>query len=162
MSMAPESVTSAWQALPENRKAAVCKACAKKQPFIFTRWIEAAGLKNFRRDSVLNRKAGTGPRLDAALFKGEEGHLAVDVLVAYFTELAPEVNDQYLAQLEAADDEGLETKLKIYAQLLNNHADWPYLQLYLATALWVEEFAEEEMETVKKLAAEVVDNSGDE
>lgn len=154
MSMAPESVISAWQALPENRKAAVCKSCAKKQPFIFTRWTEAAGLKNFRRDSVVNRKAGTGQRLDAALFKGEEGHFAVDLLVAYFTELAPQVNDQYLALLEAAGDEEAETKLKIYALLMNEHADWPYLQLYLATALWLGEFAAEEIETVKQLAAE--------
>jgi len=161
MSMAPESVISAWQALPENRKVAVCKACAKKQPFVFNRWAEAAGVKNFRRDSVVNRKSGAGSRLDAALFKGEEGHLAVDLLVSYFTELAPEVNNQYLALLEAAGNEEPQTKLKIYARLLTDHADWPYLQLYLATALWVEEFAEEEMATVQKLAAEAAGNSSD-
>lgn len=155
MSMAPESVISAWQALPENRKAAVCKACAKKQPFIFTRWTDAAGLKKFRRDSVVNRKAGTGARLDAVLFKAEEGHLAVDLLVAYFTELAPEVNDRYLKILEEGGDEEQEVKLKIYAQIFNQYQDWPYLQLYLATALWVEEFAEEDMAKVKDIAAEL-------
>lgn len=153
--MVPDSVINAWQELPENRKAAVCRAIAKQQPFIFTRWIEAAGVKNFRRDSLVARKSGSGPRLDAALFKAEEGHLAVDVLVAYFTELSSEVNDQYLQMLEAAGDEEAETKLKIHAQLQNQHQDWPYLQLYLATALWVEEFAEEEIDTVKKLAAEL-------
>ena len=153
--MVPDSVKNAWQALPENRKAAVSRACAKKQPFIFTRWIEAAGVKNFRRDSLVSRKAGTGPRLDAALFKAEEGHLAVDLLVAYFTEMSSEVNDKYLERLDAAGDEGQETKLKIYAQLMTEYTDWPYLQLYLATALWIEEFAEADIERVKQLAAEL-------
>ncbi|SHJ72497.1 hypothetical protein SAMN02745165_03015 [Malonomonas rubra DSM 5091] len=153
--MVPESVQKAWQDLPENRKAAVSRAMAKKQPFVFTRWVEAAGVKNFRREMLIARKAGTGPRLDKALYSGEEGHLAVDVLVAYFTELAPEVNDQYLAMLEEAGDEGQETKLKLYARLLKQHTDWPYLQLYLATALWVEEFAEEDIEKVRQIAAEL-------
>jgi len=153
--MIPESVISAWKELPENRKAAVSRACAKKQPLIFSRWIEAAGVKNFRRDSLISRKAGTGPRLDKALFNAEEGHLAADLLVAFFTELAPEVNDQYLAMLDAVGDEEQQTKLKIYAQLLNQHQDWPFLQLYLATALWVEEFAEEDIEKVKGSAAEM-------
>ena len=153
--MVPESVINAWKELPENRKAAVSRACAKKQPLVFTRWIEAAGVKNFRRDSLVSRKAGSGPRLDAALFKAEEGHLAVDLLVAYFTDMSPEVNDQYLEMLEAAGNEEAETKLQLYAQLKNQHSDWPYLQLYLATALWVEEFAEEDIELVEKLAAEM-------
>jgi len=155
--MVPESVTNAWKELPENRKVAVSRLCAKKQPFIFTRLTEAAGLKNFRRDSLVNRKAGSAARLDAALFKAEEGHLAVDFLVSYFTELAPEVNDQYLAMLEEAGNEEAETKLKIYAQLSNQHQDWPYLQLYLATALWVEEFVDVDIEAVEKLAAELAE-----
>ena len=103
--MVPESVINAWKELPEKNKVAVNKLCAKKQPFVFTRLIEAAGVKNFRRDSLMNRKAGTAARLDAALFKAEEGHLAVDFLVAFFTELSPEVNDQYLALLEEAGNE---------------------------------------------------------
>jgi hypothetical protein len=153
--MIPESVRKAWQELPENRKAAVNRLCAKKQPFIFNRLIEAAGMKNFRRDSLVNRKAGSAARLDKALFSAEEGQLAADFLVAYFTELAPEVNDQYLEMLEAAENEEPESKLKIYAQLFNQHQDWPFLQLYLATALWVEEFAESDIEKVKVLAAEL-------
>jgi hypothetical protein len=153
--MVPLSVSSAWKELPENRKVAFCRVCAKKQPLIFTRWTEAAGMKNFRRDSLVSRKAGSGPRLDAVLFKAEEGHLAMDLLVNYFTELSSEVNDQYLEMLEAAGNEEPETKLNIYAQLANQHKDWPYLQLYLATALWVEEFAEEDISVVEKLAAEL-------
>lgn len=153
--MVPVSVSNAWKELPENRKAAVCRLCAKKQPLIFSRWTEAAGLKNFRRDSLVGRKAGSGPRLDAVLFKAEEGHLACDLLVAYFTDMSPEVNDQYLKMLESAGNEAAETKLQLYAQILKQHNDWPYLQLYLATALWVEEFAEEDIEIVEKLAAEL-------
>lgn len=153
--MVPESVINAWKQLPENRKVAISRLCAKKQLLIFNRWTEAAGLKNFRRDSLVSRKAGSGPRLDAALFKAEEGHLAVDVLVSFFTELAPEVNDQYLKMLEAAGNEEPEIKLNIYAQLLNQHRDWPYMQLYLETALWVEEFVDADLETVEKLAAEL-------
>ena len=153
--MVPESVINAWQALPENRKAAVSRACAKKQPLIFSRWTEAAGLKNFRRDSLVSRKAGTGPRFDAALFKAEEGHLAVDVLVAFFTELAPEVNDQYLEMLESAGNDDQQTKLNIYAQLFNQHQEWSYLRLYLETALWVEEFVDADLDAVEKLAAEL-------
>lgn len=153
--MVPDSVKNAWQELPENRRAAVCRAIAKKQPFIFTRWVEAAGMKNFRRDSLVARKAGSGPRLDAVLLQAEGGQLAAEVLVAYFTELSSEVNDQYLKMLEAADSEEPQTQLKIHAQLQNQHQDWPYRQLYLATALWVEEFAEEDIETVKKMAAEL-------
>ncbi len=153
--MVPESVMNAWKELPENRKVAISRMCAKKQALIFSRWTEAAGLKSFRRDSLVSRKAGSGPRLDAVLFKAEEGHLACDLLVAFFTELSPEVNDQYLQLLESAGNEEAETQLKIYAQLANQHKDWPYLQLYLATALWVEEFAEEDIEVVEKLAAEL-------
>ncbi len=153
--MVPESVSNAWKMLPENHKVAVSRACAKKQPLIFSRWSEAAGLKNFRRDSLVSRKAGSGPRLDAVLFKAEEGQLACDLLVVYFTELSPEVNDRYLELLESAGNEEPETKLKIYAQLANQHQGWPFLQLYLATALWVEEFAEEDIEVVEQLAAEL-------
>ena len=153
--MVPISVSEAWNGLQENKKAAVCRLCAKKQPQIFSRWIEAAGLKSFRHESLVNRKAGSGSRLDAALFKAEEGHLAVDVLVAYFTELAPEINDQYLAEIEAAGDEDSETKLKIYAKLAHRHKDSPFIRLYLATALWVEEFAEGAIEIVDTLAAEL-------
>jgi len=153
--MVPESVIKAWQDLPEHRKAAINKLCAKKQSFIFNRLTEAAGLKNFRRDSLVNRKAGSAARLDRALFAAEEGQLATDFLVAFFTALAPEVNDQYLEKLEAAGNEEPQTKLNIYAQLLKLHADWPYLQLYLATALWIEEFSEEDIETVIQLADEL-------
>ncbi|NOY13004.1 MAG: hypothetical protein GXP51_04785 [Deltaproteobacteria bacterium] len=153
--MVPSSVENAWQNLPESKKAAVCRLCAKKQPLIFTRWVEAAGLKSFRRDSLANRKAGSAARLDAVLFNAEDGHLAMDLLVAYFTDLAPEVNNQYLDLLESAGDEAAETKLKIYAQLATQHRDWPYLQLYLATALWVEEFAEADIARVETFAAEL-------
>lgn len=158
--MVPLSVSNAWKELPENRKVTVSRLCAKKQPMIFSRWVEAAGLKNFRRDSVVNRKAGSGPRLDSVLFKAEEGHLAVDFLVSYFTELSPEVNDQYLKILESSENEDQETKLKIYAQLVNQHKDWPFLRLYLATALWVEEFAEEDIKAVEQLAAELAAEAG--
>lgn len=153
--MVPVSVSNAWKELPENRKVAVSRLCAKKQPLIFSRWTEAAGLKNFRRDSLVGRKAGSGSRLDAVLFTAEDGQLGCDLLVAFFTELSPEVNDQYLKLLESAGNEELETKLQIYAQLKNQHQDWPFLQLYLATALWVEEFAEDDIEIVEKLAAEL-------
>ena len=153
--MVPVSVSEAWNGLLENKKVQVCRLCAKKQPIIFKRWTDAAGLKSFRHDSVVNRKAGSGARLDAALFRAEEGHLAVDVLVAYFTELAPEINDQYLELLEAAGNEEAETKLKIYAQLSNTHQDSPFIGLYLATALWIEEFVEEDIEIVFSLAAEL-------
>lgn len=152
--MVPESVCNAWADLPENRKAAASRACAKKQPLIFKRWVDAAGLANFRRDSLVNRKAGTGARLDVALFKAEQGELAADFLVSYFTELSPEVNDQYLEMLEQAGNEQPEIKLKIYAELLKQYSDWPYLRLYLATALWVEGFAEEDMVAVESLAKE--------
>ncbi len=153
--MVPVSVSEAWNGLQESKKTAISRLCARRQPLIFSRWIDAAGLKSFRHDSVVNRKAGSGSRLDAVLFKAEDGHLAMDVLVAYFTELSPEINDQYLEMLEAAGDEESETKLKIYAQLAIRHRESPYLGLYLATALWVEEFAEEDIEIVDKLTAEL-------
>ena len=152
--MVPMSVSEAWAALPENKKAAVCRSCAKKQPIVFSRWVEAAGLKKFRHESLVNRKVGSGSRLDAVLFKAEEGHLASDVLVSYFTELSPEINDQYLELQEAAGNEGPETKLKIYAQLAHKFRDSPFIRLYLTTALWVEEFKEEDIEIVAALAAE--------
>ena len=153
--MVPVSVQEAWSGLQESKKAAVCRLCAKRQPLIFSRWIAAAGLKSFRQDSVVNRKAGAGSRLDAVLFKAEDGHLAMDVLVAYFTELSSEINDQYLELLEAAGNEESETKLKIYAQLVTCHKESPYIGLYLATALWVEDFAEENIKTVHALAEEL-------
>lgn len=152
--MAPLSVINAWKELPENRKATVCRACARKQPLIFSRWTEAAGMKSFRYETLVNRKAGSGSRLDAVLFKAEDGQLASDVLVAYFTELSPEINDQYLEMLESAGNEEQATKLKIYAQLANRYKDSPFIKLYLATALWVEEFEEEDIEKVDALAAE--------
>ena len=153
--MVPASVQNAWAELPENRKAAIGRACAKRQPLVFSRWIEAAGMKSFRHDSLVNRKAGTATRLDAVLFKAEEGHLACDLLVSYFTELSTEINDQYLQLIEAAGNEEAETKLKIYAQLANDHQESPFIKLYLTTALWVEEFAEEDIKVVEELAAEL-------
>ena len=153
--MVPLSVSESWNKLPENKKILVCRLCAKKQPLVFNRWVEAAGLKSFRRESLVSRKAGSGQRFDAVLFRAEEGHLACDLLVAFFTDLQPEVNDQYLELLAAAGNEDPETKLQLYAQLLKQHQDWPYLQLYLATALWVEEFAEEDIGIVEQLAAEL-------
>lgn len=153
--MVPSSVMTAWKALPENKKAAICRSCAKRQPLVFNRWVEAAGMKSFRHESLVNRKAGSAPRLDAVLFKAEDGQLAMDVLVAFFTELSPEINDQYLELLEKAGNEEQETKLKIYAQLSNSHKDSPFIQLYLATALWVEEFAEADISKVEALAVEL-------
>lgn len=151
--MIPESVRNAWQQLPENKRVTICRACAKKQPFIFSRWSEAAGLKNFRHESLVNRKAGSASRLDAALFQAEGGHLAADLLVAYFTEMAPQINEQYLELLEKAGNEELETKLNIYAALANEHRTSPFIQLYLATALWVGDLEEKELATIEKLAA---------
>ena len=153
--MVPSSVQTAWTELPENRKAAIGRACAKRQPLVFNRWIEAAGMKSFRHESLVNRKAGSGSRLDAVLFTAEDGNLGCDVLVAYFTELSPEINDQYLELIEAAGNEEAETKLKIYAQLSHAHQKSPFIKLYLATALWVEEFAEEDIKVVEELAAEI-------
>ncbi len=153
--MVPKTVSDAWTELAENKKTAMCRLCAKQQPLIFSRWIEAAGLKTFRHESLVKRKAGSGSRLDAMLFKAEEGQLASDLLVAYFTELAPEINDQYLAKLESAGNEESETKLKIYAQLAHSYKDSPWIKLYLATALWVEEFKEEDIEIVTQMAAEL-------
>jgi len=153
--MVPLSVSEAWKKLPENKKIVVCRLCAKKQPLIYSRWIDAAGLKSFRHDSVINRKAGSGSRLDAVLFKAEDGHLAMDLLVAFFTELSSEINDQYLQEIEAAGNEESETKLKIYAQLAHRYKESPFIRLYLVTALWVEEFAEGDVEIVDALVAEL-------
>ncbi|MCD6526345.1 MAG: hypothetical protein J7K75_05085 [Desulfuromonas sp.] len=155
--MVPSSVSNAWNELVESKRVAICRACAKKQPFIFSRWSEAAGLKNFRHESLVNRKAGSASRLDAALFQAEGGQLAMDLLVSYFTELSPAINNQYLEILDSADNEEPQTKLNIYAQLANAHKDTPFINLYLATALWVEEFDEEEIDNVKKLAAAAQD-----
>lgn len=155
--MVPQSVQDAWQQLPEAKKLTIVRACAKKQPYIFMRWKEAAGLKNFRPDSVVNRKAGSASRLDGVLFKAEQGHLAADLLVAYFTDMAPQINEEYLAMLEGAGNEELATKLDIYAKLACEYADSPFLPLYLATALWVGEIDETELATIEKLAAELAD-----
>jgi len=157
--MVPVSVSNAWNSLPENKKVAVCRLCAKKQPSIFLRWIEAAGLKRFRHDSLVNRKAGSGSRLDAVLFKAEEAQLAADVLVSFFTEQAPEINDQYLVLLEAAGNEEPETKLNIYGQLAHRFKESPFIRLYLATALWVEEFHEEDIKLVDELAAQLAETT---
>lgn len=153
--MIHSSVIKAWEDLQESKKVAVSRLCAKKQPLIFSRWVEAAALKKFRHDSLVNRKAGSASRLDAVLFKAEGGQLAMDLLVAYFTELAPAINDQYLEMLENAGNEEAETKLKIYAQLAHSHQDSPFINLYLATALWVEELKEEDIDIVQSLAAEL-------
>lgn len=153
--MVPSSVIKAWEDLQESKKTTISRSCAKKQALIFSRWVEAAGLKKFRHDSLVNRKAGSASRLDAVLFRAEEGNLAMDLLVAYFTELAPAINDQYLEMLESAGNEEAETKLKIYAQLAHSHQDSPYIKLYLSTALWVEELNEEDIDIVESLAAEL-------
>lgn len=153
--MVPVSVSNAWQELPEKNKAAICRLCAKRQPLIFDRWSTAAGLKSFRHESLVNRKAGSAPRLDAVLFKAEEGHLAADLLVAYFTGMAPEINNLYLEKLEGGDNEEAATKLAIYAHLACEFKDNPFIRLYLVTALWMEEFEEQEIDTVDKLAAEL-------
>jgi len=153
--MVPLSVSKAWEELQESKKAAICRACAKKQAPIFSRWIEASGLKSFRHDSLVNRKAGSASRLDAVLFKAEEGQLAMDLLVSYFTALAPAINDQCLEMLESAGNKDAETKLKIYAQIAHRHKDSPFIKLYLVTVLWVEGFNEEDLNTVEALAAEL-------
>jgi hypothetical protein len=153
--MVPLAVSTAWEELPEARKAAICRSCANKQPTIFGRWIEAAGLTSFRRDSVVNRKAGSGSRLDAVLFRAEDGLLARDLLVSYFTEQAPAINDQCLELLERAADQEAQAKLKTYAQIAHLHRDSPFIGLYLATVLWVENFTETDRHTVAALAAEL-------
>ncbi|MEA3465523.1 MAG: hypothetical protein U9R29_05890 [Thermodesulfobacteriota bacterium] len=159
--MVPLSVSRAWKELPEKKKSVICRLCAKNQPLIFDRWTTAAGVKNFRHESLVNRKAGSAARLDATLFKAENGHLAADLLIAYFTAMAPEINSQYLEMLENSENEEAETKLNIYAQLVNSYADSPFIDLYLATALWIEEFDEKEIETVKQLAVQFAACAGE-
>lgn len=159
--MVPSSVSSAWQDLPENKKVAISRACAKQFPSIFSRWVDAAGLKKFRHESLVNRKGGAAPRLDAALFKAENGQMAMDLLVAYFTEMAPTINSQYLELLQQAAQEDAATKLAIYAQLADSHRASAFIQLYLATALWVEEFDESELATVNRRAAELAAAGGE-
>ncbi|MEJ2202319.1 MAG: hypothetical protein P8X63_15070, partial [Desulfuromonadaceae bacterium] len=78
-----------------------------------------------------------------------------DLLVAYFTELAPSINDQCLDMLDRAENEELATKLKVYARIVHAHRDSPFIRLYLATALWVEGFKEEDGPAVEALAAEL-------
>jgi hypothetical protein len=151
----PSSVTQGWQQLPEKQKMQICRQCAQQQPPIFERWCYAAGLKSFRRDSVIKRKAGAAARLDSALLQAEAGHLAADVLVGYFTGIAPQINNKYLEILERSENEDNATKLNIYAQLSIIYQDSPVIDLYLATALWIEEFEEAQIETVRKIAAEL-------
>lgn len=153
--MVPSSVINAWEALQETQRVAITRACAKKQPLIFARWTEAAGLKKFRQESLVHRKAGSAPRLDAVLFKAEEGQLASDLLVFYFTEMAPAINEECLALLQGVEDENAQGKLKVYAQIANKHRTSPLIRLYMTTLLWVEEFDEAEIETVDTLAAEL-------
>lgn len=159
--MVPMSVRQAWENLQESQKTLICRSCAKRQPLVFSRWVDAAGLRKFRHDSLVNRKGGSAPRLDAALFRADEGQLAKDLLVAYFTELAPKINDEYLEMLEKAGKEDAETKLRIYAALAHSHQDSPYIKLYLATALWVEEFKEEDIHIVETLATELASAAGE-
>ncbi|PLX96404.1 MAG: hypothetical protein C0620_02510 [Desulfuromonas sp.] len=152
--MVPESVQRAWQALDEKKKLKISRALAKRQPQIFAHWIDAAGLRSFRQDSLLNRKAGSASRFDGVLFKAAQGALAADVLVAYFTEVDSAVNEEYLAMLKGAGDEEIATRIGIYVQLAAEYKDWPFLDLYLATALWMGEIDESEIDTIKKQAAE--------
>ena len=153
--MVPASVIQAWEKLSESHKAAITRTCAKKQAPIFSRWVDAARLKNFRHDSLVNRKGGAAPRLDAVLFKAEDGQLAMDLLVSHFTELAPAINDDCLALLEQAGEIDAAGKLKIYAQIAHRHQASPLIRLYLATLLWVEEFDQAELDTVDSLATEL-------
>lgn len=150
--MVPESVQRAWQALDEKKKLKISRGLAKRQPQIFAHWVEAAGLRSFRQESLLNRKAGTASRFDGALFKAAQGALAADVLVAYFTELDPEVNEEYLAMLKGAGNEEEATRIGIYVQLATEYKEWPLLDLYLATALWMGEIDESELDTIKNQA----------
>ena len=153
--MIPQSLQDAWMQLPEAKKVAFCRATANKQPQVFMCWTQAAALRNFRPNSLVNRKAGSGARLDAALFKEGNEQLTADVMVAYFTTIDTEINDDYLAMLKGAGNEELETKLDIYAKLAVEYAESPYLQLYLAAALWLGEIDERELETIEKMAAEM-------
>lgn len=150
--MVPESLISAWKALPENRKAMITRQTAKRQPVVFETWVAAAGLTNFRQETMASRKAMTGPRLDKAMFAEGNDQLAMDILVSYFTELQPEMNERYFVLMENAGNEEAETQLKVYAQLLNEYRESPLIELYLRTALWAEEFAEEDFEVVQKIA----------
>jgi len=153
--MVPQSVQDAWTKLPEDKKVAFCRAIAAKQAQVFTFWTQAAALRSFRPNSLINRKAGSGARLDAALFKEGNEQLASDIMVAYFTTIDTEINDDYLAMLKGAGNEELETRLDIYAKLAVEYADSPYLQLYLAAALWLGDIDEKELETIEKMAAEM-------
>jgi hypothetical protein len=51
--------------------------------------------------------------------------------------------------------------LRIYAALAHSHKDSPYIKLYLATALWVEEFKEEDIHIVETLATELASAAGE-
>lgn len=152
--MIPDSVKDAWNALPENRKIAVTRKCAKKASLVFQRWAEAAGLKSYRHETLVNRKANTGPRFDKALIHAEEGQLGCDILVSFFTEAPAEINDRYMELMKAEGNEEAETQLKVYAKILSEFATSPFIHLYLHTALWAEEFSEEDFEVIEALAAE--------
>jgi hypothetical protein len=153
--MVPQSVQKTWTELPEDKKIAFCRAIAAKQPQVFMAWAQAAALRSFRPNSLMNRKAGSGARLDAALLKKGDEQLTADVMVAYFTTIDTEINDDYLAMLKGAGNEELETRLDIYAKLTAEYTDYPYLQLYLAAALWLGEIDEKELETIEKMAGEM-------
>jgi len=153
--MVPQSVQEAWTQLPEDKKVAFCRAIAAKQPQVFMAWTQAAALRSFRPNSLMNRKAGSGARLDAALFKEGNEQLTADVMVAYFTTIDNEINEDYLAMLKGAGNEELETRLDIYAKLTVEYVDSPYLQLYLAAALWLGDIDEKELETIEKMAGEM-------
>ena len=153
--MVPDSVQRAWQALDEKKKLKISRALAKRHPQVFAHWIEAAGLRSFRQDSLLNRKAGSASRFDGVLFNAAQGALAADVLVSYFTEVDSEVNEQYLAMLKGAGNEEVATRIGIYVQLAAEYQEWPLLDLYLATALWMGEIDESELDAIKQQAAEV-------
>lgn len=153
--MVPQSLQEAWKQLQETQKVAFCRAIAAKQPQVFMAWTQAAALRSFRPNSLMNRKAGSGARLDAALFKEGNEQLTADVMVAYFTTIDNEINEDYLAMLKGAGNEELETRLDIYAKLAAEYADYPYLQLYLAAALWLGDIDEKELETIDKMAKEL-------
>ncbi len=153
--MIPQSLQEAWAQLQETQKVAFCRAIAAKQPQVFMAWTQAAALRSFRPNSLMNRKAGSGARLDGALLKEGNEQLTADVMVAYFTTIDNEINDDYLAMLKGAGNEELETRLDIYAKLAVEYADSPYLQLYLAAALWLGDIDEKELETIDKMARQL-------
>jgi hypothetical protein len=57
--------------------------------------------------------------------------------------------------LESAGNEERQTRLEIYAQLALSHKDSPFIKLYLATALWVGDLQEEDIDLIETMAAEL-------